>query len=186
MPIEFRTSVNGPGGNLKGVELSLQLPFSIFTDGFFGNFGLLANATYVDSDVDYSLSTPAMRLNASGNPVAGPRAVFTRPLLDLAKKAANLTVYYEDGRFSARTSVAYRDSYLDSTSGNLNIFEGYNSIVNVDASIRYKLTDWIELSVEGTNLTDAYRTRFVNDPSPRNYEHNHYGRVFMAGVRVQM
>ena len=104
----------------------------------------------------------------------------------LAKNAANGTVYYEDGRFSARASVAYRDGYLDSTSGNLNIFEGYESIVNVDASIRYRLTDSLELSLEGTNLTDAYRTRFVNDPAPRGYENNHFGRVFMAGVRVQM
>ncbi|WP_214645525.1 TonB-dependent receptor [Novosphingopyxis iocasae] len=186
VPIEFRTSVNGPGANLKGMELSLQLPFDVFFDGFLGNFGVLGNVTFVDSDVDYTLATPATALNGNGNPVSGPASVFTRPLLDLAKNAANGTVYYEDGRFSARASVAYRDGYLDSTSGNLNIFEGYESIVNVDASIRYRLTDSLELSLEGTNLTDAYRTRFVNDPAPRGYENNHFGRVFMAGVRVQM
>ena len=186
VPFEFRTSVNGPGANLKGIELSLQLPFSTFADGILGNFGILGNVTLVDSDVDYTLATAATAIAANGNPVSGPATVFTRPLLDLAKKAANGTIYYEDGRFSARASAAYRDGYLDSTSGNLNIFEGYESIVNVDASIRYKLTDWIELSVEGTNLTDAYRERFVNDPSPRNYENNHFGRVFMAGVRVQL
>ncbi len=186
VPIEFRTQVNGPGANLKGVELALQLPFNIFADGILGNFGVLGNVTFVDSDVDYTLSTAATALNSSGNPVSGPATVFTRPLLDLAKKAANATLYYEDGRFSARVSAAYRDSYFDSTSGNLNIFEGYDSIVNVDASIRYKLTDWIEVSLEGTNLTDAYRTRFVDDFSHRNYENNHFGRVFMAGVRVSM
>lgn len=186
VPIEFRTSVNGPGASLRGVELSLQLPFSVFTDGFFGNFGILGNVTFVDSDVDYTLATPATALNASGNPVSGPASVFTRPLLDLAKNAANATFYYEDNRFSARVSAAYRDSYLDSTSGNLNIFEGYEDIVNIDASIRYKFTDWLEVSIEGTNLTDAYRTRFVNDPAPRAYENNHFGRVFMAGVRVQL
>ena len=186
VPIEFRTSVNGPGANLEGIELSLQLPFDVFTDGFLGNFGVLGNVTFVDSDVDYTLATAATALNGSGNPVSGPATVFTRPLLDLAKKAANATLYYEDDRFSARVSAAYRDSYLDGTSGNLNIFEGYDSTINVDASIRYKLTDWLEVSLEGTNLTDEYRTRFVNDPAPRAYENNHFGRVFMAGVRVQM
>lgn len=186
VPIEFRTSVNGPGANLKGVELSLQLPFDVFFEGILSNFGFLGNVTFVDSDVDFTLATPATALNGSGNPVSGPATIFTRPLLDLAKKAANATIYYEDGRFSARASVAYRDSYLDSTSGNLNIFEGYDSTINVDASIRYALTDWLELSLEGTNLTDEYRTRFVNDPAPRGYENNHFGRVFMAGVRVQM
>lgn len=186
VPIEFRTSVNGPGANLKGIELSLQLPFSVFADGLISNFGILGNVTFVDSDVDYTLRTPATALNAAGNPVAGPATVFTRPLLNLAKNAANATAYYDDGRFSARVSAAYRDSYLDSTSGNLNIFEGYKSIVNVDASIRYKFTDWLEVSLEGTNLTDAYRERFVNDPAPRNYENNHFGRVFMAGARVKI
>ena len=186
VPIEFRTSINGPGAKLKGVELSLQLPFSVFADGILGNFGVLGNVTLVDSDVDYTLATPATALNASGNPVSGPPTVFTRPLLDLAKKAANGTVYYEDGRFSARVSAAYRSSYLDSTSGNLNIFEGYKSMLNVDASLRYKLTDWIELSLEGTNLTDEYRERFVDDPTQRSYENNHFGRVFMAGVRVKI
>src|SRR3546814_8860846 len=29
---EFRTTGNGPGASLKGVELSLQLPFSVFSD----------------------------------------------------------------------------------------------------------------------------------------------------------
>ncbi|MCR2833162.1 TonB-dependent receptor [Parerythrobacter lacustris] len=186
VPIEFRTNINGPGANLKGVEFALQLPFDVFTEGFFGNFGLLANVTLVDSDVDYTLSTPATALNGSGNPVAGPATVFSRPLLNLAKSAANGTLYYEDDRFSARVSVAYRDSYLDSTSGNLNIFEGYSDTINVDASIRYKINDMIELSLEGTNLTDEYRERFVNDPSPRGYENNHFGRVFMAGVRVKI
>ncbi|MCT2558450.1 TonB-dependent receptor [Tsuneonella sp. YG55] len=186
VPIEFRTSVNGPGANLKGVEVSLQLPFDTFASGFLSRFGVLGNVTFVDSDVDYTLATPASALNGSGNPVSGPATIFTRPLLDLAKKAANGTLYYEDEKFSARVSVAYRDGYLDSTSGNLNIFEGYASTVNVDASIRYKLTRQVELSLEGTNLTDEYRERFVNDPSPRGYENNHFGRVIMAGVRVKI
>ncbi|MEZ5710559.1 MAG: TonB-dependent receptor [Blastomonas sp.] len=186
VPIEFRTNINGPGANLKGIELSLNVPFDIFTDGFLSRFGFIGNVTFVDSDVNYTLSTPATALNGSGNPVSGPATVFTRPLFDLAKNAANATLYYEDEKFSARVSVAYRDSYLDSTSGNLNIFEGYNSTVNVDASIRYKINEMLEVSLEGTNLTDEYRERFVNDPSPRGYENNHYGRVFMAGVRVKM
>jgi iron complex outermembrane recepter protein len=186
VPIEFRTNIDGPGATLKGMELSLQLPFSVFTDGFLGNFGVLANVTLVDSDVDYTLTTAATSLNSAGNPVSGPATVFTRPLLDLAKKAANGTIYYEDGRFSARVSAAYRGSYLDSTSGNLNIFEGYNSMLNVDASLRYKLTDWVEVSLEGTNLTDEYRERFVDDVARRSYENNHFGRVFMAGVRVKL
>lgn len=183
---EFRTPINGPGANLKGVEFALNLPFTVFTDGFFSDFGVLGNVTLVDSDVEYSLRTPATSLSSSGNASAGPEEIFVRPLLDQAKKAWNATAYYDNGRFSARVSAAWRDEYLDSTSGNLNIFEGYNSMLNVDASLRYKLTEWIELSLEGTNLTDEYRERFVDDFARRNYENNHFGRVFMAGVRLKI
>jgi iron complex outermembrane receptor protein len=187
---EFRTQVNGPGANLKGAEFSLNLPFSVFTDGFFSDFGVIGNVTLVDSEVDYTLRPAAPVLTSSGNPdtsdLNNPQMVFTRPLLDQAKKAWNATAYYDNGRLSARVSAAWRDSYIDNTSGNLNIFEGYASSLNVDASIRYKLMEWLELSLEGTNLTDEYRERWVNDPAKRGYENNHFGRVFMAGVRVQM
>jgi iron complex outermembrane recepter protein len=186
VPIEFRTTINGEGANLKGMELSLQLPFSVFAEGFLANFGVLGNATFVDSNVEYTLTTPATALNSSGNPVSGPATVFTAPLIDLAKTAYNGTIYYEDDRFSARVSAAWRGSYIDGTSGNLNIFEGFGSTLNVDASVRYRLTESIEVSLEGTNLTDEYRERWVNEPSQRNYENNHFGRVIMAGVRVQI
>ena len=186
VPLEFRTNINGEGANLKGLEFNLQLPFSVFSDGFLANFGVLGNLTLIKSDVDYTLSTAAASLNSSGNPVSGPSTVFVRPLYDLAKRAANGTIYYEDTKFSARVSVAYRDQYIDGGSGNLNIFEGFGSSLNVDASLRYKLTDWVEVALEGTNLTDDYRERWVNDLSKRNYENNRFGRVLMAGVRVQL
>ncbi|MEO5706363.1 MAG: hypothetical protein ABIT10_08655 [Alteraurantiacibacter sp.] len=92
----------------------------------------------------------------------------------------------EDDRFSARASIAYRDGYNDTVSGNLNVFEGYKSMMNVDASIRYQLTDEVELTLEGTNLTDEYRERFVDETAQRSYENNRFGRVIMAGVRVAM
>ena len=195
VPIEFRTSVNGPGANLKGLEFNVQLPFDTFFEGgFLSNFGVLANLTLIDSDVDYTILGPATGitrptvtpLTNGGLLTGGTSDVYTRPLVDLAKKAANGTVYYEDEKFSARVSVAYRDGYIDGTSGNRNIFEGFNSTFNVDASIRYRLTEWVEVALEGSNLTDDYRERWVNDPSQRNYENNHFGRVLMAGVRVQL
>lgn len=186
MPIEFRTTINGEGASLKGVELSLQLPFNIFTDGIFGNFGIIGNVTLVESDVDYSITGPALALNAAGNPTGGAPEIFTQPLINLAKKSANGTIYYEDGKFSARASVAYRSGYIDGVSATRNIFEGYNSSLNVDASIRYQLTEEIELSLEGTNLTDDFRERWNDEGTRRNYENNHFGRVFMAGVRVKL
>lgn len=166
---EFRTTLNGPGASLKGVEFGLNLPFSFFSDSL-RHFGVLGNVTLVDSDVDYTIGG----------------TVYTRPLLGLSKRSANGTVYYDDGKFSIRMSAAYRGGYITATSGNANIFEGFGSAFNLDAAIRYQLTDQIELSLDGTNLTDDYRYRWTDDFARRNYENNHFGRVIMAGVRFKL
>jgi len=182
---EFRTTGNGPGANLKGVEFSLQLPFSVFSDSL-RHFGVLGNATFVKSDVDYSISGPLVYDPVQNKLVAQPNGTYTQPLLGLAKRAWNATVYYDDGKLSVRTSAAWRSGYNDSTSGNNNIFEGYGSSFNLDASIRYALTEQIELSIEGTNLTDDYRYRFNDIYANRNYENNHYGRTFLFGARFKI
>ena len=184
-PFEYRSTGNGPGANLKGVELSLQLPFSVFSDSL-RHFGVLGNTTFVKSDVDYTVAGPLAYDPADNRLEAQPAGTYTQPLLGLAKRAWNATVYYDDGKFSVRTSAAWRSGYNDSTSGNNNVFEGYGSSFNVDASIRYALTDNIELSIEGTNLTDDYRYRFNDLEANRNYENNHYGRTFLFGARFKI
>lgn len=182
---EFRTTGNGPGANLKGVELSLQLPFSAFSDAL-RNFGILGNATFVKSNVDYSIAGPLVYDPVDNRLEAQPNGTYVQPLLGLSKRAWNATIYYDDGKFSVRTSAAWRSGYNDSTSGNNNIFEGYGSSFNVDASIRYQLTEQVELSIEGTNLTDDYRYRFNDIFADRNYENNHFGRTFLFGARVKI
>jgi TonB-dependent receptor len=183
---------NGEGAELNGIELSLQAPFR-FLPGFLSNFGGIVNATFVESDADYSVAGPTVNPCVPGaTPAAacsfGPNVAATRTatLFNLSKKAFNATLYYEDSRFSARASVAYRGPYNDANSGTGNVFEGYAAITNVDASIRYKLTDWVELSLEGTNLTDAYRERYTDVDAQRNYEYNHFGRTFLVGARFKM
>jgi len=107
-------------------------------------------------------------------------------LFGLSKRQYNGTLYYEDAKFSARGSISYRGPYIDANSGTGNIFEGYNSTINVDASVRYKLTPNVELSLEGTNLTDEYRDRYTDLDANRNYEYNHFGRTVLIGARFKM
>ena len=186
------TTVNGTGASLKGVEISLQRR-SRFLPGFLKNFGVIANATFVDSNATYSVQGPAVTACVVTTPTA---AVRVRPatstsaapstLFGLSKRAYNGTLYYEDKKFSARGSISYRGPYVDANSGTGNVFEGYNATINVDASMRYKLTENLEVSVEGTNLTDEYRDRYTDLDANRNYENNHFGRTFLFGARVKM
>ena len=158
----------------------MQGPFS-FLPGFLSRFGGILNATFVDSDADYTVSGPAVV--PGGGTVA---TVRNATLFGLSKRAFNGTLYYEDAKFSARVSASYRSKYIDQNSGTGNIFEGYNSTVNVDASVRYKLTDWIELSLEGINLTDDYRDRYTDLDANRNYEQLHFGRTIQLGARFKL
>lgn len=181
--------INGSGASLKGVELSLQMPFT-FLPGFLSHFGGIVNATFIKSNATYTTPGPILNPCVGGATgcALGPNVSVTRTetLFGLSKKAFNATLYYEDQKFSARASVSYRGPYIDQTSGTGNIFEGYNSTVNVDASVRYKLTDWIELSLEGINLTDDYRDRYTDVDTNRNYEQLHFGRTIQVGARFKM
>ena len=174
------TIVNGEGATLNGVEMAVQAPFK-FLPGWLSNFGGIVNATYVDSSADYLVSGPAV--TPGGGLVSETRQ---GTLFGLSKWAANATLYYDDGRFSARATVSYRSRYADANSGTGNIFEGYNSAFNLDASVRYAITPNIEVSVEGINLTDDYRDRYTDIDANRNYENNHFGRTILFGARFRL
>lgn len=174
------TTGNGTGASLEGIELALQAPFT-FLPGFLSNFGGIVNATFVDSSATYTQQGPATTPGGSLQSVS-----LENTLYGLSKTQYNATLYYEDSKFSARASVSYRGPFTDAGSGTGNVFEGYSAITNVDASVRYKVTDYLEVSVEGTNLTDAYRERWVDIGTRRNYENNHFGRTILVGARIKM
>lgn len=167
---EYRTTTNGEGATIKGLELGLNLPFSVFASGALEDFGFVGNLTYVDSNQD---------VNFGGT-------IYQTTFPGVSKYSANGTVYYDDGRLSIRLSGAYRSDYNTGNSGNGNFLEGFASTFNLDAAIRYKVTDKIELTLDGNNLTDEYRYRWADEFARRNYENNHFGRIIMAGVRIEM
>lgn len=175
------TTVNGSGATLKGVELAAQIPFSAFTEGFFSNFGILANATFIDSNANFNLQGPAI---VSGG--ALQNVAVTNTLSNVTKRAYNGTLYYDDGKFSARAMLSYRGRYHEGASGTGNLLEGYGATTNLDASVRYKFTEWLEVSVEGSNLLDTYRYRFTDFEADRNYENNHFGRTILFGARLKI
>jgi iron complex outermembrane receptor protein len=161
--------VNSSGGKLKGFEVNVQQPFN-FLPGFLANFGVLANYTYVDSKIQYL---------TAANGSTSVRA----PLVGLSNKAANGTLYYEDKKFSARISVAYRSKYLTAVPGTEgNSYNGTNATTNVDAQVSYNLTDKAKVSLEMINLTDELNDQFV-DVSNRLNVLTHSGRQFNLGLR---
>jgi len=177
----IKSTTNGAGADLKGIEIQLQGPFR-FLPGFLSHFGGIANATFISSDADYKVTPPATVANGG----LGNAIVVNQTFFGLSKRTYNATLYYEDAKFSARASLAYRSGYVTGSSSNGNVFEGNKSTLNLDASIRYHLTDNIELSVDGINLTDEYEASYVDLEAGRNNSYNHYGRTIQAGVRFSL
>ncbi len=167
---EFRTTTNGEGATIKGIEIGLNLPFSAFAEGALEDFGVLGNMTFIDSSQDVEFGGD----------------IFETTFPGVSDFSANGTVYYDDGRFSVRVSGAYRSDYNTGNSGNGNFLEGFNSSFNLDAAIRYGLTDNLELTLDASNLTDDYRYRWADNVARRNYENNHFGRTIMIGARVEL
>jgi TonB-dependent receptor len=164
--------VNSNGGILKGFEVNVQQPFNFF-DGFLSNFGVLANYTYVTSNIQYLT-------NATGT------ASVTQPLVGLSKQAASGTLYYEDKKLSVRGSVAYRSKYLTAVPGTEgNAYNGTNSTLNVDAQISYNVTERVKISLEMINLTDTKNDQFV-DETNRLSVLTHSGRQFNLGARLAL
>jgi iron complex outermembrane receptor protein len=145
--------VNTDGGKLQGFEINVQQPFS-FLPGAGKNLGVLLNYTQVKSKIAYLVS-----------PTSG--ATITDDLLNLSPKAWNATLYYDDGKFSARVSGSSRSAFLTRVPGqNNNDVEGKNSSFNVDLSVSYKLNDQIEFTLEGRE-PDQRGQRPVHQPRPQ-------------------
>lgn len=183
--------VDSDGGELKGLEIGFQSPFS-FLPGPWSNIGIQANYTYVKSDIEYPLST------AAGAPIV------VRPLVNLSKHSANATLYYEDEIFSLRGSLAYRSGYLTAVPGrngvapgagpafnvnagqpSFNDVEGTHGTVNVDMSASFKLTDNVTLTAEAINLTDEYTDQYIDSAADRLSVYHHTGRQFYVGARFR-
>lgn len=174
----FSVPVNTPGGSLQGVELNYLQPFT-FLPGFWQDFGVQLNYTYVDSDIQYLLSSGA----------AAQKAAMTGQ----SKNSWNATLFYEGERLSGRISATNRNDYLLQVPGTET---GFNSAANgyhyqsgttiLDASLRYRLAENIEVSLEGSNLTNEPQESWVANPSVSlPLEYSETGRTFILGLRYK-
>ena len=167
---QVTTPVNTRGGKLQGFEINYQQPFT-FLPGALRNMGLLLNYTQVKSKIAYQVSPTGT-------------ATITDDLLNLSPKSYNATLYYDDGKFSARVSGAYRSAFLTRVPGqNNNDVEGKNETFNVDASISYKWSDKLEFTFEAVNLTDEANDQFISRDRNSVVVYNKTGREYLLGMR---
>ncbi|WP_024891995.1 TonB-dependent receptor [Luteimonas huabeiensis] len=157
--------VNADGSyEVDGVELIAQLPFSMLHPALEG-FGINANYTMLDSSL-------------AGESDLG----IATPMPGLSEKTYNLTLYYENDRFDARLSYNHKDEYVESIGYNMYPIwrDAYGQL---DASIGYRISDRVKISLKGINLTDEATTGYTMDPSfPTMYELS--GKRISLGLRA--
>jgi len=167
---------NSPGGDLDGFELSYQQPFT-FLPGIWSNFGVVANYTYVNAEIDYLGTSDGVTTVVRPN----------ESLVNLSENTSNFTLYYEDEKLSARVSVADRDDYLTNVPGRNGTFvERTAGTTNLDFSAGYRINDQFRVTFEGLNLTDEaenQRLDVTEAPSDVVSYYHETGRQFFLGVR---
>ncbi len=140
---------NGNKARIAGAEAGYQQFFDALP-GWMSGLGMQANYTYVHSDMPNSA--------AGGN----------QPLPNLSRHSVNLVGMYEKDALSARLAYNWRAKFLS----------GYTSVVGVgtlpvfmrgygwlDASLTYRVSDKLSLSLEGTNLLRTVRSTYFGVPT---------------------
>jgi iron complex outermembrane receptor protein len=157
---------NADAANVCGLELNAVHTFDELP-GWLSGFGTALNATFVDTNRDFSSLSPAVRFAVVG-----------------LSDSKNATIFYEKYGISARIAYNRREAFLQS------IAQGYGAeplfartYDQVDASVSYDVTDHATVFIEGTNILDnEYVTQARYDNQIRGYYE--YGARFDAGFRL--
>jgi TonB-dependent receptor len=195
--VQVSGPANGKGATIKGFEVDYQRFFD-FLPGIWSGFGAQANFTFVkNSGVPNANLTP-VGSNGGNITNAGNAGTALNPgsLEGLSKYTYNLIGMYEKGKVSARVAYNWRSKYLVTAVDCCVYLPVWQKGAGfLDASIRYRPNDQVELSLEASNLLNT-RTRLlqqvtdVSSPegkiilTPNGVFQN--DRRFIVGVRWKM
>ncbi|MES1971720.1 MAG: TonB-dependent receptor [Pseudomonadota bacterium] len=171
-PYDVSRPINGPGADIKGIEVAFQHDFT-FLPAPFDHLGVVANGTWFDGH--------QKAIYTSGTTTR----TETLPLFNLSKWAANATLYYEDKDWGVRVSDAYRSQYLTNAGNVANTGDGIKGTNNVDFQAHYNITPKIRLVAEGLNLTNQAIRQFADINADRTEVYTTSGRTFTFGVSAE-
>ena len=171
--------VNGEGGHLNGVEITLSLSSELFNRDIKG-FGLIMSGAYTDSSIK-----PWGPTNASA-PIAG-----------LSDKVANFTAYYERHGFSIRVSDRYRSENrqyittfgVPSPGGDVNPNGGFSvaqpeNVIDAQVSYAFKRgrLKGLTLLAQVYNLNNEPLVTYDNNDPRKVINYQTYGASYSVGA----
>jgi iron complex outermembrane receptor protein len=179
----YTTTVNGSGGNLKGLELTASAPFELIHP-ILNGFG--ASGSY--SSTFSSVALPNI-IGKNPDQVADAGSI---PLPGLSKTNAKLQLYFEKSGFSAFVATNYRSRYVGSVANDT--VGGFPSLVYIEsqkwlsAQIGYEIQTGpmkgLSFRVEGNNLNSPYYVESNADGSTKTRTQT--GRTLFFSVSYKM
>jgi len=161
---------NTPGGNIFGLELTLQSRF-FFLPGFLSNFGVYANHAYVRSNIHEQVPQP--------NPL---------PMVGLARGTSEFDLYYNEAGFESRVAVKHHTAFTVAPTWVGTTLKTLAPETTLDASVSYNFDRGWSVRVQGRNLTNE-RARFTADNNPQDLAPDQgyqvYGRTYLVDVGVR-
>jgi iron complex outermembrane receptor protein len=166
----YSRPANGEGGNVKGYEFTVSIPFDLFTDALSG-FGIVAN--YSDT------SSSIRRLGPDGP---------AEPIAGLSERVRNIAVYYENHGFQARISQRHRSDFLGEIQGfgadRALVYIDGESVVDFQTGYTFSedsFLDGFSVLLQVNNLSDEPYRQFFND-NGLTQKYEEYGRQYLLGV----
>ncbi len=169
----FSLPLNGRGGNLKGLELTVSLPLNLLTDTLDG-FGFVASTARNSSAITVDNTNLGSAISLPG----------------LSKTVTNLTFYYEKYGFSARLSQRYRSDFIGEISGfgsdrELRYVKG-EAVVDAQVGYEFKTGTLRGLGfvLQAYNLNNSKYVTY-QESKDRIVEYQKYGRTILAGANYK-
>lgn len=168
---------NASNGELTGLELgAVWFPENL--PGILDGFGVQASYTALDS--------------SQTTPITDDKGVITgtkeTDLFGVSDESYSVVLAYEKEKLGMRLSYAWRSEFLNNYEAALfaNPLEVWRKPEkSMDLQISYKVTDELELTLDGTNLTEEIYQSYYgeNGATTNNFGSSLYSRTFAIGAR---
>lgn len=161
---------NGPGGGIKGLELTYQTRFH-FLPGFLQDFGMYANYAYVDSDVKEFA------------PTSDPYSI-----VGLAKSTSQFDLFYNKGGFETRLAWKHHSPFTVAPTWVGTTLKELSAEDIFDLSLSYSWNDRYSVRLQGHNLSNE-RGLMLSDNMSQNLSNDGgyqvYGRSYLLDFGIK-
>jgi len=160
-PATLTRSVNGKGGNIRGVEL-------VYQQSFANGFGVASNYAYTASSIRENIP--------DGNPY---------PVEGLMKHNAGVTLWYENAGYEARLSANYHSPFVRNPTWGAGQLIVNEEETYVAMNFAKQLTSQLQLRFGIDNLTNQ-KVVYTAAGNPFQQEVSEFGRRFNLGLSFKL